>query len=66
MDPSWLTLGFSGSDKSRDYSIGVPMNGFAAGNLLAPITIHAFYDFVAPVYFLRAHVRQHRAARIKD
>ena len=39
---------------------------FAAGNLLAPITTHAFYDFVAPVYFLRAHVRQHRAARIKD
>ena len=39
---------------------------FAAGNLLAPITTHAFYDFVAPVYFLRAQVRQHRAARIND
>lgn len=38
----------------------------AAGNLLAPITAHAVYDFVALVYFLRAHVRQHREARIKD
>ena len=38
----------------------------AAGNLLAPITTHAVYDFVALVYFLKAHVRQHRAARIKD
>jgi membrane protease YdiL (CAAX protease family) len=38
----------------------------ATGNLLAPITTHAVYDFVALVYFLRAHVRQHRAARIKD
>ena len=38
----------------------------AAENLLAPIITHAVYDFVALVYFLRAHVRQHRAARIKD
>ena len=38
----------------------------ATENLLAPITTHAVYDFVALVYFLRAHVRQHRAARIKD
>jgi hypothetical protein len=38
----------------------------AAENLLAPITTHAVYDFVALVYFLRAHVRQHRAARIRD
>ena len=35
----------------------------AAGNLLAPITSHAVYDFVALVYFLRAHVRQHGPAR---
>ena len=28
-----------------------------AGNLLAPITAHAVYDFVALVYFLRARVR---------
>ena len=38
----------------------------ATGNLLAPMTTHAVYDFVALVYFLRAHVRRHRAARIKD
>jgi membrane protease YdiL (CAAX protease family) len=38
----------------------------ATENLLAPITTHAVYDFVALVYFLRAHVRQHRAARIKN
>ena len=35
------------------------------GNLLAPIATHAVYDFVALAYFLRAHVRQRRAARIK-
>jgi CAAX protease family protein len=28
-----------------------------AGNLLAPITAHAVYDFVALIYFLRARVR---------
>jgi Type II CAAX prenyl endopeptidase Rce1-like len=38
----------------------------ATENLLAPITTHAVYDFLALVYFLRAHVRQHRAARIKN
>ena len=38
----------------------------ATENLLAPIATHAVYDFVALVYFLRAHVRKHRAARIKD
>jgi uncharacterized protein len=38
----------------------------AAGNLLVPITTHAVYDFVALVYFLKAHVRQRRAARTKD
>ena len=38
----------------------------AAENLLAPITTHAVYDFVALVYFLKAHVRKHRAVRIKD
>jgi membrane protease YdiL (CAAX protease family) len=38
----------------------------AVGNLLAPITAHAVYDFVAMVYFLRAHVRQQSAARIKQ
>jgi hypothetical protein len=36
------------------------------GDRTAPITTHAVYDFVALVYFLRAHVRPHRAARIKD
>ena len=35
------------------------------GNLLAPIVTHAVYDFVALAYFLRAHVRQRRVARIK-
>jgi membrane protease YdiL (CAAX protease family) len=35
------------------------------GNLLAPIATHAVYDFVALAYFLRAHVRQGRVARIK-
>ena len=38
----------------------------AIGNLLAPIATHAVYDFVALAYFLRAHVRQRRAARIKE
>ena len=38
----------------------------AAGNLLVPITTHAVYDFVALVYFLKAHVRHRRAARTKD
>jgi membrane protease YdiL (CAAX protease family) len=38
----------------------------AVGNLLAPITAHAVYDFVALVYFLRAHLRKPRVARIKD
>ena len=38
----------------------------ATGNLLAPITTHAVYDFVALAYFLRAHVRQPRVPRIKD
>ena len=38
----------------------------ATGNLLAPMTTHAVYDFVALVYFLRAHIRHHKAARIKD
>jgi membrane protease YdiL (CAAX protease family) len=35
------------------------------GNLLAPVATHAVYDFVALAYFLRAHVRQRRVARIK-
>ncbi len=38
----------------------------AAGNLLAPMTTHAVYDFVALIYFLRAHVRQQRASRSSD
>ena len=38
----------------------------AVGNLLAPITTHAVYDFVALAYFLRAHVRQRKVARIND
>jgi uncharacterized protein len=38
----------------------------ATGNLLAPITSHAVYDFVALVYFLRTHVRQHGPVRTKD
>jgi membrane protease YdiL (CAAX protease family) len=38
----------------------------AVGNLLAPIISHAVYDFVALVYFLRAHVRQHGPARTKN
>ena len=38
----------------------------AAGNLLAPITTHAVYDFVALAYFLRVHVRKPKGARIKD
>ena len=38
----------------------------AAGNLLAPITTHAVYDFVALAYFLRAHVRRPSPPRIKD
>jgi hypothetical protein len=66
MDPSWTP--FIGTP----YAVIATLIGaylgvlcFAAGNLLAPITTHAVYDFVAPVYFLRAHVRQHRAARIK-
>ena len=67
MDPSWTP--FIGTP----YAVIATLIGaylgvlcFAGGNLLAPITTHAFHDFVAPVYFLRAHVRQHRAARIKD
>ena len=57
MDPSWTP--FIGTP----YAVIATLIGaylgvlwFAAGNLLAPITTHAFYDFVAPVYFLRAHV----------
>jgi uncharacterized protein len=38
----------------------------AVENLLAPITTHAVYDFVALVYFLKAHVRQPKAARTED
>ena len=37
----------------------------AVENLLAPITTHAVYDFVALVHFLRAHVRQPKAPRTK-
>ena len=65
MDPSWTPL--IGTPYAVIATlIGAGVLWFAAGNLLAPITTHAVYDFVAPVYFLRAHVRQHRAARIKD
>jgi membrane protease YdiL (CAAX protease family) len=38
----------------------------ATGNLLAPITSHAVYDFVALVYFLRVHVRRPEPVRTKD
>ena len=38
----------------------------ALGNLLAPMTTHAVYDFVALVYFLKAYVRQQRVTRSND
>jgi hypothetical protein len=65
MDPSWTP--FIGTP----YAVIATLIGAYLGGSMARrrepagANHNPRYDFVAPVYFLRAHVRQHRAARIK-
>ena len=58
--------GFASQNGEKPLPGRVKWAQIAAIQLPSNLDRDPVYDFVALVYFLRAHVRRHRAARIKD